>query len=32
MPAKNLFNEANIAWAENIPETRFMDVDDLEVT
>ena len=31
-PAKKLFDEANIAWAENIPETRFMDVDDLEVT
>lgn len=31
-PAKKLFDEANIAWAENIPETRFMAVDDLEVT
>lgn len=32
LPAKKLFDEANIAWAENIPENRFMNVDGLEVT
>jgi hypothetical protein len=31
-PAKKLFAEANIAWAENIPEERFMNGDGLEVT
>ncbi len=31
-PAKKLFAEANIAWAENIPEERFMNSDGLEVT
>jgi len=30
-PAKKLFDEAHIAWAENIPEKRFMNVDGLEV-
>lgn len=31
-PAKKLFDEANIAWAENIAEKHFMSVDGLEVT
>lgn len=31
-PAKKLFDEANIAWAENISERHFMNVDGLEVT
>jgi len=29
---KELFDEAHIAWAEDIPEKHFMDVDGLEVT
>jgi hypothetical protein len=31
-PAKKLFDQAGIAWTENIAETQFMDVDGLEVT
>ena len=31
-PAKKLFDEAGIAWAENISEKHFMNVDGIEVT
>lgn len=31
-PAKKLFDQAGIAWAENIAEKHFMDRDGLEVT
>ena len=31
-PAKKLFDQANIAWAENISEKQFMGVDGLEVS
>jgi hypothetical protein len=31
-PAKKLLDEANIAWAENIPEKHFMSIDGLEIT
>ena len=31
-PAKKLFDQAGIAWAENIPEKQFMNVDGIEVT
>ncbi len=29
--AKQLFDAAGIAWAENIPENEFMNLDSLEV-
>jgi hypothetical protein len=29
--AKKLFDEANIAWAENIPENVFVDLESLEI-
>ena len=31
-PAKKLFEQAGIAWAENIAEKYFMNVDGIEVT
>ena len=31
-PAKKLFDQAGIAWAENISEKHFMDVDGIEAT
>lgn len=30
MSAKKLLDQAGIAWAENIPEKQFMDVDRVE--
>jgi hypothetical protein len=31
-PAKKLFDQAGIAWAENISEKHFMNVDGIEMT
>ncbi len=31
-PAKKMFDQAGIAWAENISEKHFMNVDESEVT